>query len=60
MKRVNPSGDVASWYLADAKGGHEQFIQPSKRYADLILWGDLKERSIAALVAVIRNMGTLL
>ncbi|HHW09282.1 MAG TPA: uridine kinase [Firmicutes bacterium] len=51
-----PLAQVAAWYLSDAKEGHDRFIEPTRRYADLIIWGDLKERSINALLAAVKAL----
>lgn len=48
-----PFAEVADWYLKDARTGHEQYIAPTKRLADLIIWGDLKDTAVNSLITVI-------
>ncbi len=51
-----PLSDVAAWYLSDAKGGHDTYVAPTRCLADVIVWGDLKERSVRAIQAAITQL----
>jgi uridine kinase len=44
---------IAAYYLESAKVGHERYIEPSRRHADLILRGDGELQKIAPMVAAV-------
>ena len=48
---------IINQYLATVRPSHEQFIEPSKRYADVILpHGGMNERAIQVLLARVREL----
>ncbi len=48
----NSAQAIANYFLESAKVGHEKYVEPSRRCADLILRGDGDFRRIAPMVAV--------
>jgi uridine kinase len=51
-QRGRTPDSIIAQYLTTVRPGHEQFIEPSKRFADVVLpWGGLNEPAIDLLVA---------
>ncbi|MEP7203021.1 MAG: uridine kinase [Ilumatobacteraceae bacterium] len=50
-------GIIAQW-MTTVRPGHEQYIEPTKRHADLVVpFGGENERAIAVLLARVRELG---
>jgi uridine kinase len=49
----NSAQGIANYFLESAKVGHEKYVEPSRRCADLILRGDGDFSRIAPMVAVL-------
>lgn len=54
---INTPETIASYFIESAKVGHERYVEPSRKFADLILRGDGDfHRSAGMVAAVIRGM----
>ncbi len=48
--------DVVEWYRKDVQGNHWGFVEPTKKMADLIIWGDGEARKVKLLGAFLNSM----
>jgi uridine kinase len=55
-ERGRTPDSIIEQYLTTVRPGHEQFIEPSKRYADVILQGGQNEPAIELLLARVREL----
>lgn len=55
-ERGRTPDNIIEQYLATVRPGHEQFIEPTKRYADVILTGGQNEPAIELLLARVREL----
>ena len=59
-ERGRTPDSIIAQYLESVRPSHEQFIEPSKRYADVIFpRGGLNEPAIDVLLARIRELAVL-
>lgn len=47
--------NVISWYRKDVRENHWEFIEPTKRQADLIVWGEITPRRVRVLADILRS-----
>lgn len=48
-------GSIISWYRKDVKENHWEFIEPTKKEADLIVWGEITPRRVKILADILRS-----
>lgn len=56
VERGRTAESVMTQYMATVRPSHQQFIEPSKRHADVILPDGLKEPAIDVLMARVREL----
>ena len=56
MENNDDFNKIVSWYRDDVKENHWKFIEPTKKKADLIIWGEINQRRVQVLVDILKGL----
>jgi len=48
--------EITDWYRGDVKENHWRYIEPTKKKADLIMWGEINSRRVQVLANILNGL----